>query len=569
MLGRIVREHTFEILAIALTVFALIPLFQPGFFTIHDDEQIGRLFELDQALKAGQFPVRIIANLGFGFSYLLFNFYPPFVYYIGEVFKILNFSYIDSMKIVIGLGFVGSAFFMYLLAKEYFGKFGGLVSSVLYVYAPYHSIDAYVRGSIPELFSFVFFPVILWSYKKLSSEPSKNYVILASIFNFLLVLTHNLIAMMASVFMFAYLIFLFWQTRNRAKFAKDVVLTLIFSVLLSSFFFIPALIENKYTMVTLLTSELADYNQHFVYIRQFWNSPWGYGGSLYGLEDGLSFQIGKIHIALVCLSTILAVYLWFKKKFNLVVYLFLAMFLFSVFMQTFYSKFVWDVITPLSYLQFPWRFLLFSVFFSSLLGGFVISEIKNRKFALFASIILIVSAIYLNKDYFKPEKFLHNSDENYINKKVLNWETSIKAFEYVPKGIATKKSTIGNSVVDISEDELPKDTFFVISGKVLGKTTKNIPNVKELEVLVLEKGIIQINTYSYPQWKLYLDEKPTSFSSKNKLKLIRFEIPEGKHNILLRFEETAVERISNFLSITGIIGILFYSLAYKSKYEKA
>ena len=74
MLGKIVKENIFLILAIALTAFALLPLFQPGFFSIHDDEQIGRLFELDQALKSGQFPVRIIANLGFGFSYLLFNF---------------------------------------------------------------------------------------------------------------------------------------------------------------------------------------------------------------------------------------------------------------------------------------------------------------------------------------------------------------------------------------------------------------------------------------------------------------------------------------------------------------
>lgn len=569
MLGRIVKEHIYLFLAIALTVFALVPLFQPGFFTIHDDEQIGRLFELDQSLKAGQFPVRIIANLGFGFSYLLFNFYPPFVYYLGEVFHLLSFSYIDSMKIVIGIAFIGSAFFMYKFSKEYFGKLGGLVSSVLYIYAPYHSIDAYVRGAIPELFSFVFLPAVLWSYKKLSEVSNKKFVILASIFNFLLVLTHNLVAMMASVFISAYLVFLLRQTKNKTVFIKNVVLTIILSLLLSSFFFIPALLENQFTMASLLTSELADYNQHFVYIRQFWNSSWGYGGSLYGLEDGLSFQIGKIHITMAALATLIATFLLLKKKFTPIVYLFIGMLALSIFMQTFHSKVVWDTIPPLSYIQFPWRYLLFTVFFASLLGGFVVSKIKNREHALFFSILIIFFTIYINKDYFKPEKYLHNKDSAYITKKILRWETSIKAFEYVPKGIATKKSTIGNSVIDISENEIPKDAFSVISGTMLGKTAKNIPNMKEISVTVLERGIIQINTFSYPQWKLYVNGKPASFSGENKLKLIRFEIPEGKHNIMLRFEETAIEKMSNFLSIAGIIGLSAYFFVKKQKHEKA
>ena len=563
MLGKIVKENIFLILAIALTAFALLPLFQPGFFSIHDDEQIGRLFELDQALKSGQFPVRIIANLGFGFSYLLFNFYPPFVYYLGEFFKLLSFSYIDSMKIVIGLGFVGSAFFMYLLGREYFGKLGGLVSAVLYVYAPYHAIDAYVRGAIPELFSFVFLPAVFWAYKKLADEPSKRYVILASIFNVLLVLTHNLVAMMASVFILAYLIFLFWKTKGKKGFVKNVGLTLIFSVLISSFFLIPALLENKYTMASLLTKELADYNYHFVYLRQLWDSPWGYGGSILGLEDGLSFQVGKLHIILSFIAILTALFLWTRKKIIYIAFLFFALFSPSVFLQTFHSKFIWDSLPPLHFIQFPWRFLLFSVFFSSLLGGFVVSEIKNKQLSLLASFTIIVLVILLNKNYFKPEKYLYNTDPDYINKQTLNWETSRKAFEYVPAGIATLKSPIGNSVVDISEENITKEAFSEVSAVLSGKTLKDKPNKKEISVEVEKGGIMQINTFAYPQWKVYVDGQKTSIQSNNKLKLIRFEIPKGRHDILLRFEETTIEKVSNFLSIAGIALILFYGLVYR------
>ena len=41
---KIINNHLFLIIAIFLSIFALIPLIHPGFFPIHDDEQIGRLF---------------------------------------------------------------------------------------------------------------------------------------------------------------------------------------------------------------------------------------------------------------------------------------------------------------------------------------------------------------------------------------------------------------------------------------------------------------------------------------------------------------------------------------------
>jgi hypothetical protein len=36
---------------------------------------------------------------------------------------------------------------MYLLGKEFFKKWGGVVSAIFYVWAPYHSVDVYVRAA--------------------------------------------------------------------------------------------------------------------------------------------------------------------------------------------------------------------------------------------------------------------------------------------------------------------------------------------------------------------------------------------------------------------------------------
>ena len=67
-----------HIIALVIVIIASIaislPLASPGLFQIHDDQQTARLFLFDQALKAGQFPVRWVDGLGFGFGYPLFVF---------------------------------------------------------------------------------------------------------------------------------------------------------------------------------------------------------------------------------------------------------------------------------------------------------------------------------------------------------------------------------------------------------------------------------------------------------------------------------------------------------------
>jgi hypothetical protein len=39
---------------------------------------------------------------------------------------------------------------MYLLGKAVWGRIGGTLSAVLYLLAPYHALDIYVRGDVAE-----------------------------------------------------------------------------------------------------------------------------------------------------------------------------------------------------------------------------------------------------------------------------------------------------------------------------------------------------------------------------------------------------------------------------------
>ncbi len=545
-------------------------IFHPGFFPMHDDEQIARLFELHETLMDGQFPPRWVPDLGFGFGYPLYNFYPPLVYYLGEIAHLLGLSLIASMKTVMILGMVFSGIFIYLLGKEFFGKIGGIVAAAFYIYSPYHAVDLYVRGALAEFYSFVFLPACLWSTVKLIKEKRLIWLVLNSIFLSLLVLSHNLIVIAFVPFYLIWLLFFLIQEKEKRKAIFLCLGSILLAFGLTAYFSLPALLEKKYTLVdNILLKELASYNLHFVYLRQFWNSPWGYGGSIYGLLDGMSFEVGKMHIILSLLSMGLGLYLIYKrKKEGLILTFLFTVFAFSLFMASFKSAILWQLFQPLWYLQFPWRFLIFASLFSSLLAGAFCSQIfilfkkdsfMNKPFIF--SIVILTLVIAINKDYFRPARYLAVGDKDYTNREELQWRVSKISFEYVPKGISTVMSDIETTQVAITKEELPK-TSFQASENINVTQEQNSSDYKRYRTNG-RGGQLVINTYNFPGWEAFIDGKKVAIDDNNKFRLIKVTIPGGPHELAVKFRNTPVRSLGNI--ITVLSALLVVLLLWRKK----
>jgi len=553
---RVLKKIFFPFCSVILAVFTVLPLFHQGFFTIHDDEQIARLYDLNQALLAGHIPPRIAPNLGFGFGYPFFNFYPSFAYYVAEFFHLFGFGYIVSTKLMIAAGFFLAAFFMYLLAKEIFGKWEAVLSSVAYTFISYHAIDVYVRGALAEFFAFVFLPLIFWSLIKLQKELKSRYIIVGSISVASLVLSHNLVAFMSTPFIAVFILYLFFASKFNRMFILYIFTLFLLGFGLSAYFSLPSYFERGYTLINILTSELANYNLHFVCLHQLWDSPWGYGGSIPGCYDGISFEIGKIQLVLSVIAIILA-FLFLRdkkqsKNFKFIA-LFFALLIFSAFFMTKYSKPIWDTLPPLWYIQFPWRFLIFSSFFSSLLCAGAVSFLHSEKIRGITVTILVVALISTNLNKFTPQRFFNTTDSKYTSLEKIRWETSSLAYEYVPKGISTKKSKENTTQVNITENEIKKSDFAVVSGEMSVTELSEKPQEKKFNVDVKKNGIFRINTFSFPGWVLYVNREKRGLTDKNKLKLIDVSLSQGSYVIEAKFTDTPVRTAGNTISILSII----------------
>ncbi len=554
MLAMKKRALIFELLLLLIiTIPSFLSLLNSNYFSMHDDQHLARLYLLDQGIKQGYLYPRWVDLLGFNFGYPLFNFYPPLVYYLAEIFHLFGFSFVWSIKLTFIFGSFIGAVGVYFLVKKLAGQAAALLSSALYTYFFYHAVLIYVRGALAEFFALSLIPFVFLSLEK------KNIIWFGLTFA-LLILAHPLIAFPMLFFLGIHLIF-------NTQFLKQLIGGGLLAGSLSAFFWLPSLIEREFTLIdTILTRELANYKVHFVYTQQFLYSPWGYGGSIAGPHDGMTFQLGKIPMFLVLTAVVLSIIYLIKEKFNKhlsTFYFLLFLLLFSLFMTTSYSTFIWDKIRYLWYLQFPWRFLTFAGLFIAVCGGysvFFIQKLIKRKFiTVIIVIIFITSIIGIYQKYFQPQKYIQANDQKLTSFEEIAWRVSRTSHEFMPKGVKTTKSELGTTILDVKKDQIKKINYQLVYGEANIKQTINKFTDKSYKVIAKTQTRFRLNTFNFPGWNAYIDNKKIRIDDLNEYKLITVDIPAGSHNLKFVFEDTPIRKFANTLSLLSLIAILFYS----------
>src|SRR5690242_14647219 len=103
-----------------------------------------RLVEFDQAIRAGVLYPRWAPDLLAGYGEPIFIFYAPLLYYLGEGFHLLGLGFVDALKATVAAGIVASGLGMYVFGRELWGRWGGLIAAVAYVYVPYRFVNTYL-----------------------------------------------------------------------------------------------------------------------------------------------------------------------------------------------------------------------------------------------------------------------------------------------------------------------------------------------------------------------------------------------------------------------------------------
>lgn len=516
------------LLTIIIAFISAFPLLNKGLPPTHDGEyHIIRFYEFYRTLSDGNLYPRWAPDLNNGFGVPLFNYVYPFSNYFSAILHAVNFSFIDSFKLSMFFAVIIGSIFFFLWARQFWGDLGGLVSSAFYSFSPYHLLDIYIRGSVGEVWALAFFPAFLWSITKLIKDKNLSYGFYSSIFLALIIFSHNILAFMFLFFSIIYSGFLFLTQKERISIYKLIVV-FILGIGLSAIFWLPAIFEKQYVRGL----EVYDYSSNFPEFYQLLIPSWGSGFSGGLLQNELSFQIGIANLLAVFIGFIVLIKKKIEKR---MIYFFLISFIAIFILMLSISIPIWGIFPFMNYFQFPWRFLSLEILICSFLAGSVVLLWKGKILAG----ILIGIVVLLGIGYTKPA-YYHMRDDNY----------------YISRSnFIDGTNSPGNyfNTIWAGDFQKQKDMVTVLNGKISNLRIKSTKY--DFDVDVSKDSKININTAYFPGWKIYEDGKDVDISIDKKGNF-SFVVSKGRHNIVVKFEDTPVRKLATVLSLISLLIIV-------------
>ena len=409
---RLLRDG-FLWLALALTIFAVAPFAQPGYFWGANDARhhVYFLFQFDRLWQDGVWWPRWSPDFAFGYGYPFFNIYGPLSHFIAEALHYFgNFGFTQSVEIVFGLSIVASAGAMYGYVRSLAGRSAGLLAAVIYTYAPYHLMVLYVRANLAEAMAFVWLPLCLWSFRACVRRPSWGAIAGAAVAYAGLILTSNLVwVLFTPVLMLYILALLVWQAGSNWWRAIDATVRsglapLVGAVAglgLSAIFWLPMFLERQYVRVDQWFDGRYNFRDDFVYFFQYFSPHWDFGVSLAGPDDTIGFQIGPVLLLFALLGGLAA---WRRHSLRPEVAIFAVAGLGAAALGLTFFAPLWDwplIGAILQSAQFPWRWLPVTTVGFSVLAGFLFlpdegdtDDTRNISLPLFAVAAVAILSSY-------------------------------------------------------------------------------------------------------------------------------------------------------------------------------
>ena len=290
------------------------------------------------------------------------------------------------------------------------------------------------------------------------------------------------------------------------------------------------------------------YRHHFVYLHQFPFSPCGYGLSLPGPVDGMSFAIAPVHLFLVAAAPVV---IWRSRvvagQVSLLVSFFVILFLLPAFFASNASVVFWKGVLLLQFLQFPWRFLSLVAVIAAFACGvpFLLLTSLDTRLANGLMGALIVALFLLGFAHARPETFLEVRDVDYSPWTIAAQHIAVTtAREYEPIWVRERPQTTG------------EERLALLEGEGQAAVAWLSPVHYEFHVIVTEQAQLRVNTFYFPGWTLSVDGAERPLEVSNPQGLMGFPLEPGDHLVQLRFVDTPVRLWGTRLSLLALFLLL-------------
>lgn len=567
------------LLLLLACVPAILPFATPGYFWNANDARHDAyfIFEYDRALRDGNLYPRWLPDMTFGYGYPLFNIYAPLAVIVGEMFHLMGAGFTQAVEMVFALSIVLSALAMFGFARERLGDAAAFVAGVAYVYVPYHLFDMYQRAAMAESFSFVWMPLVLGGVRASVERPRWRSVMGLALAYAGLMLTSNLVAVVFTPVVVGYgLVVMARRLRQGgrtlaalARAAVSPALGGLLGLALSAWFWLPALLEFRYVNQRQWYGGYYDYHQHFVYLFQLFHPRWGFGISVPGPDDVISFQVGIVPY-LLALAGLWAVRVGIRPGRGEGAYMALVATA-ATFLTTAASAWLWEHVPGVAFAQFPWRYLMITGLALAVLVGWAASVPVRRSVPLVMAALLIWgSAPYLYVEVMEPlpeqgpvglpalMRFQASEDEM----------TGVTVFARdIPRwsGLAEIMARGRDVRTRVEFGHVQRDPHLDV------RTLEYRSTWEKVWYRATAPGRrIVFNLQMYPGWTAYIYDASgqrlervltwQELEVTDPYGLVTVPVPEGEHILVVRFQDTWPRRVGKIFTLAGIVVILGWGM---------
>lgn len=545
--------------ALLLAVILAGPFFlahRPAVPNTHDlDTHLATLEEFDKGVRAGSWYPRWLAGFDYGYGLPWLNYYQPGFFYLAEPFLVLFKNSLRAMLAVSLLTLAGSGVAFYFFAHLFYGRLPAAAGAMFYMVAPYHLVDLYQRGAMPEFAGFLFVPLIFHAAYRLGDQGKPRQYALFGLAYGLYLFTHFAVGYLLTPILAVYVVL--WAIAARTwRIAARVAGGGVLGLLLSAIYWLPSALE----------SGLVD---------EYWSTTFKYHESympLYPAKDQMAGLLNQCFGGVTLLLLLAMVVLGLlrvrmpkssgrsgKKPYldpeaerdaahRRQTRLLLAGGAASVFMITELSFFISRLIPKIEIVQFPWRWMLIISFFAAVAVAAVFDRLrlstssKRRRWACGVAVAAVLAWNLWISGRSSVEWALESPD-------MVRAPTHVDGIFY-PHG-ALPPYQLYNT-----------PNAVMMSGRGDARVLDWGPLRRRVQVNVEQAGLLRLRTYNFAGWTARINGSPAEIQS-DLQGAQSFDLQPGRYDVEVVWGGTATRTAGALISGLALLlaaGLLLVDL---------
>lgn len=511
-----------------------------------------------QSIKSGEFPVTWSNNFAnFGLPLPLFSHQLPA--YLGALLIIFGFSTESAFKILILFSIVISNILFYSFYKKLSNINIAFVMTSIAIFFPYRELSIYTRGSLPEIMSTIFLPLMFLGVWNLHQRNYKRSSLLLYFSSLAISLTHP---MMLLVFCLPLSIYFFTKL-DKKDFLKHIFIllaSLSFGILSASFYLMPLFLEMKYFFQSAIKEEMSA--DRFLQFKQLYDPTWLYTFTHPGPRANF-IKLGLLEFSIVFTAIIfIIVYKLglikkiFKKENIAQISVWLTMTITALVLALPISKHIY-ALPFFSQIQYPWRFLNVLQFLIPGLAACLFFVIKSKHRNVFLFSLLFIVIIFRVPQFYGKNYVIQNESDYEFTKSNLH-SLNMNPLWTGDSEIYETKTTQAEIIEGVGKLEIVE----------LKNASRKYKVSAETEVRMIDF------TFYFPGWVVVDAQNSQNnnisieYQDLNYRGLITYKLPKGEHTILVEYRPTKIRMAARYLSIFGIFAyLIFFKIFLITKFK--